>query len=81
MTAADTLRKAALADDPADLIREARDALGMSQETFADEIGATRSSVDKWERGMRDPGWKSRKAWRSYADRLESSAPDGAGGE
>lgn len=40
----------------ADLSREAREALGMSQSEFAELLGVPRPTVGRWEAGMRDPG-------------------------
>ena len=38
-----------------DQIWEARERLGMSQETLAEQVGVSRQAVSKWETGAADP--------------------------
>ena len=38
-----------------DQIREARERLGMSQETLAEQVGVSRQAVSKWEMGTASP--------------------------
>ena len=40
---------------PPAAVRKLRDAMGMSQATFAQVIGVSRILVQSWERGVRDP--------------------------
>jgi DNA-binding transcriptional regulator YiaG len=41
--------------DTAKLAKDARDALGLSQDAFADAIGASKRSVANWEGGLKPP--------------------------
>ena len=36
-------------------IREARERLGMSQETLAEQVGVSRQAASKWEMGNSEP--------------------------
>lgn len=53
-------------------IRETRSKLGLTQAEFAKRLGVSKSSVEKWERGMHTP--------RSYL-KLALDALDGASGQ
>lgn len=43
-------------------IREARERLGMTQETLAEEIGVSRQAVSKWEMGASEPSLENLQA-------------------
>jgi putative transcriptional regulator len=42
-------------DEPATIVRTLRQALGLTQEQFAAEIGVTVSTVNRWENGRTRP--------------------------
>ncbi len=42
-------------------IKQARTALGLSQEKFAHSVGVTRATVDRWENGHREPAKSARR--------------------
>lgn len=55
----------------AEEVKNIRLALGISRKEFASRVGASRSSVDYWERGTITPGYK-------YARKIRSLLPKGA---
>ncbi len=42
-------------NSPADLIREVRDRLGLTQEKFAARLGVTLPTINRWENGRTKP--------------------------
>lgn len=84
--APDLLRQAADADEPGDLIRQAREQLGWPQWKFGERLDLHVHELDSghkqcrtltsWESGESVPGWKNRKKLRQLADDLQQSESD-----
>ena len=50
-----------------EMIKQIREALGLSQEDFAREIGATSITVSRWERGKAKPSRMARQRLEQLA--------------
>lgn len=42
-------------ENPADIVKDLRKAIGLTQEQFAAKIGVTVSTVNRWEKGRSKP--------------------------
>jgi DNA-binding XRE family transcriptional regulator len=78
-TAAEWERIAELARWAPARIRALRERLGLSQEALARRVGATTSTVARWEQGVRRPGGSARKML-DMLSRGTYQSPDPAGG-
>lgn len=79
--AAELLRSAARADEPAADLSEARDVLGWSQVDMGEALDLSVQknqyrcpTLSAWERGARRPEFQGRKKLRKLADELDEAA-------
>lgn len=86
--AAELLREAVFADEPGELLREAREELGWPQWKLGERLGLHIHEFDDgrkqcrtltgWESGEHSPGWKNRKKFRELADEIEEESDEEA---
>ena len=63
-------------NSPADLIREVRDRLGLTQEKFAAKLGVTLPTINRWENGRTKPSPLAIQSLRGFVTAMGETGQD-----
>ena len=63
-------------NSPADLIREVRDRLGLTQEKFAAKLGVTLPTINRWENGRTKPSPLAIQCLRGFVTAMGETGQD-----